>query len=132
MEPFIDGIINGAGIPEPEFLVRTFRKNFKKAVQVDWYHFEDRYEAIFYIDQIEYIAVFSHEGVLMEYKMFLPVEHLPASIKAGMEEKGEIMNAVLINQGNRIIYEAIIRVNKKLRKLVVLSSFGNIIDEKGL
>ena len=42
------------------------------------------------------------------------------------------MTVVMVNQGNKILYEAIIRVDKKLRKLVVLSSLGKIVDEKGL
>ena len=132
MDSFVDRLIRGGDIPEPEFLSKIFRKKFKRAVHVEWSQHHHMYEAIFYIDQIEYIAIFNEDGELVEYKMFLPVEHLPGSVRKCIEEKGEIMTVVMVNQGNKILYEAIIRVDKKLRKLVVLSSLGKIVDEKGL
>ena len=71
-------------------------------------------------------------GNLQEYKMYLPDNFLPESIKSVLEKRGEIMNTVFINKGNTIVYEVIMRDKELNRFLVLLSNLGEIIDEKPL
>lgn len=132
MEDFVDHIFRGSEVDEPELIKAAFRKKFEKAVNVEWYHRANHFEAIFYIDTIEYIALFDLQGELIEYKMFLSLDYLPSTIRAKIEEKGEIMNVVLINKGNKILYEAIIREEKKIRKVIIMSNLGKTLEEKGL
>jgi len=132
MENFIKKIILGNGIKPSEECLNTFKSNFKKAVNVEWFDRETYYEAIFYKEKLEHIAIFSKLGELIEYKVNLPTGYLPALIKKHLENKGEIMNVVLRNKGNSIEYEAIIRDADLVRHLILLTNLGKIIDEKQL
>jgi len=46
--------------------------------------------------------------------------------------KGEIMNAVLRNKGNRLEYEIIYRDATLTRFLITLSDLGAVLEEKKL
>jgi hypothetical protein len=132
MGDFLENIVSGSGIEGPEILQKALFKNFEQAINVEWQLRNNRYEAIFYIGTIEYMAIFSKAAELEEYKMFLPVEYLPASIRQQIESKGEIMNVLLINKGNKILYEAIVRNEKKIRKLILMTNTGSTLQENVL
>ena len=68
----------------------------------------------------------------MEYSQNLPVEYLPKPIKNLALSKGEIMNAVLKNKGNKIEYELIIRNDLLKRYLVIISDLGELKEEQVL
>jgi hypothetical protein len=116
-------------IQPPESCLQLFNDNFRGAINIDWFENGDRYEAIFYKDNIEHIAYYNKNGSLEVYKMFLPTQFLPESIKSTLERKGEIMNLVLINKGNSINYEVIIRDKDLQRYLFLVSDLGNVISE---
>ncbi|NJO92819.1 MAG: hypothetical protein HC831_30515, partial [Chloroflexia bacterium] len=97
-----------------------------------WFDRSTFFEAIFYKDQMEYIADFSQTGELIEYKMHLPVEYLPEAIKTQLESTGEIMNTLLKNKGNSIEYEAIVRDSRQLRYLIRITNLGKVIEERQL
>lgn len=130
MEGFLQKVIQGDKFTPPDICLQVLYENFKDAINVEWLHRKTHYEAIFYQDNIEFIAVFSVGGQLEEYKMFLPENFLPETIKSYLESKGEIMNVVLVNKGNCIFYEAIIRSKELTRSLVLLSDLGKVIEEK--
>ncbi len=132
MEGFLENIVTGSGIQGPEILQKALYKNFEKAINVEWQQRNHRFEALFYVGTIEYIAIFSTTGELEEYKMFLPKDYLPDSIRQKIEAKGEIMNVLLINKGNKILYEAIIRNEKKIRKLIIMTNTGSTLEENVL
>jgi len=132
MEDFLKKMIDGNGIIPPEACLATFNQNFEDAKNVDWFDKEAHYEAIFYRDNLEHIALFTITGELMEYKMYLPVDYLPEAIKNYTESKGEIMNSVLKNKGNTIEYEIIIRDLDLKRHLILMSDLGKVLEEKNL
>lgn len=132
MDNFIKRVIEGNGITPPDICLESFNLNFENAINVDWFDRKTYFEAIFYKDNLEHIASFDISGTLTEYKLFLPKEYLPEAIKSFLESKGEIMNVVLINKGNSIEYEAIIRDANLIRFLIQLSELGKIIEEKKL
>lgn len=132
MEDFIKKVIAGNGITPPSVCSQAFNANFKDAINIEWYNKKTYYEAVFYKDNLEYIASFDLKGALIEYKLFLLLEYLPEAIKLFLESKGEIMNAVLINKGNSIEYEAIIRNKNMMRSLILLSDLGKVIEEREL
>ena len=129
---FIRSVLTGSEIIPPERCIRSLNANFTGARNIDWFRSGKFYEAVFYKENIEYIAVFNAAGILQEYKMYLPFEYLPQPIKNSMEKKGEIMNIVLVNKGNSILYEAIFRDTDLNRYMILLTEFGRVISEKQL
>ena len=132
MKDFLKKIFEGNGISPSKVCLQSFTDNFTDAINVEWYNKKTFYEAIFYRNNLEHIAIFSLEGVLLEYRQNLPLEFLPEQIKNTAISKGEIMNAVLKNKGNSLEYEFIVRDNLLKRHIVVLSDMGEFIEEKAL
>ena len=128
----IKRIFGGSEIKPPEKCRRSLHSNFEGARNIDWFRIGSTYEAVFYKNNIEHIAVFSSSGSLEEYKMYLPFDFLPGPIRNELEQRGEIMNIVLVNKRNSIIYEAIYRDSDLNRFLILLTEFGKVIIEKPL
>lgn len=130
MRAFLQKVIKGNGISPPEVCQQSFVDHFADAVNVEWFRKEGYYEAIFYMQNLEHIALFSYKGILEEYKHNLSVDHLPEPIKDVGRSKGEIMNAVLTRKGKLVEYEIIVRDHLLKRHLVILSDLGEVIEEK--
>lgn len=130
MSEFSRNIIGNAGDTPPENISRSLAEKFPGAINIEWTHKTEYFEALFYLEQIEYIAIFSPGADLMEYRMFLPEDYLPAIIRKKLSAFGEIMNAVLINKGNRIIYEIIYRDTDLNRYMVYLTNLGRVIKKE--
>lgn len=132
MNNFLKKLFNQSPFVPPELIIHRLEEKFQGVINVEWNKAGNFYEAIFYKDQLEYIALFSKDGELSEYKMSLTEAMLPEHIKHQLIEKGEIMNAVLSNKGNSITYEVIYRDEKLIRYVMLLNETGSIIHEKKL
>ncbi len=132
MKNLITNLINTPGITPPDIINMSFTKNFPGALNIEWYNRNNQYESVFYKDNIEHIAIFDNSGVLIEYKQFLPDGFAPVIITDALLQLGEIMNLVLINKGNDIVYEAILRNHDLSRFVVVVNIFGKIINRYNL
>ena len=133
MNDFLKRVLKGNGILPSDVCLRSLNENFADAKNVEWFGKGNYYEAIFYKNDLEHIAVFDLSGILMEYRQNLPSsDYLPESIKKIALSKGEIMNSILRNMGNLIEYEVIIRDVKLNRYLIMFSETGNIVEEKKL
>lgn len=130
MENFLKKVIEGNGIRPTKVCTEAFNDNFRNAINVDWSQKGTDYEAVFYLDNIEHIAVFDMTGGLVKYKMYLTDKFLPVLIKENIEAKGEIMNVVCINERNSISYEVIIRDSELKRYLILINQLGKIISER--
>ena len=132
MNNFLNKIFgHGAFIP-PEKIQQKLLEKFPETVNVEWNKTGKNFEAIFHKDQLEYIAIIDSLGELLEYKMSLSEDLLPQQIKENLLHKGEIMNAVLINKGNAISYEVIIRDKSLTRFIINLNETGVLVNEKRL
>lgn len=129
MKGFLKKMIKGNVLSPSLICLESFNNNFKNAINVEWFDKETYYEAVFYKDRLEYIAMFDLTGNLIEYKLNLPIDYLPEPFRLTVEEKGEIMNAVMRNKGNLVEYEIIYRDNKLNRFLVIISDVGKMIEE---
>lgn len=132
MNKFLKNVIEGNGITPSAIFLHAFNQNFENAVNVEWYDKGEFFEAIFYKDKMEHIAIFNLTGRLLEYKLYLPEGYLPEPIKKRVEEKGEIMNAVMRNKGNMVEYEVIVRDKELIRHLITLSDVGCLLGEQKL
>lgn len=132
MNNFLKKLFNQSPFIPPEPILHQLQDKFPGVINVEWNKSGKYYEAIFYKDQLEYIALFSKDGELAGYKMSLSEALLPAQIKQQLVEKGEIMNVVLNNKGNCITYEVIYRDEKLIRYVMLLNETGSILEEKKL
>ena len=80
----------------PEAIQKVLLSHFPGAINIDWEQKKVSYEAIFYMNDIEHIARFSHEGILKEYKKNLWPSELPKEIADECNKLGQIMNAIVI------------------------------------
>nr|WP_321452942.1 hypothetical protein [uncultured Carboxylicivirga sp.] len=124
MKNFFKKIIEGSSIKPSVLCQKSFNDNFRDAINVEWINKEALYEAVFYRNNIEHIALFDSNGMLLEYRQNLPVEYLPEQIKTLVLEKGEIMNSVLKNKVNTVEYEIIYKDKSHQRFLILLSELG--------
>lgn len=132
MEQFLKNLIQGSRINPPQSCLDAFNMHFEGTVNTEWFKSDASFEAIFYKDNMEYIALFTPDGILDSYRMFLPVGYLPEFIKNSMESYGEIMNCVLINKTNTIEYEIIYRDKTMARHMIRLTGLGGMLDERPL
>jgi hypothetical protein len=132
MSEFLKRVIGSTGFQPPRPCLNSFLREFGDAVRTDWSVRDTYYEAIFYKDSLEHIACYDSEGILLEYRMFLPREYLPSCILDQLADRGEVMNSVLINQGNSIQYEVIIRDQEEKRYLLLYSGTGRVLEESRL
>ena len=132
MKDFLKKVIEGHGISPPEICLESFKEVFNDAINVEWFKREDRFEAVFYRNNLEHIAFFSANGIFEEYRLNLPADHLPVRITKLLSYKGEIMNSVLRNKGNLLEYEVIVRDPDFTRSLITISDTGNILEERVL
>jgi hypothetical protein len=116
--------------PQKPVLI-SFKSQFKSAKNIDWTVTENYSEAIFFIQEQEYIARFSPDGKILEYKINLPLTAIPENIKETACQHGEIMNLIETNKSDlQKEYEIIVR-NKDLERFqLVLTKDGNQIKKE--
>ncbi len=132
MNEFFKRVIEGSKVQPPEICRKSFIKNFENTANVEWFNKEQHHEAIFFKNDTEHIAVFDSFGKLVEYRQNLHANVLPMAIKNIIIQKGEIMNAILRNKGNKLEYEIIMRDDKQERYILIFSDTGDMIDENKL
>lgn len=116
----------------PAELIEKLKNSFQNAKNIEWEIKGEIYEAIFYLNDVEHIAKFSKNAVLLEYKKNLWLEELPETVKIGGSSFGEIMNAIAIYAGNDIFYELIVRNEKLDRFEYVFNQLGVALKTKQL
>jgi hypothetical protein len=132
MMNFFSKIFKGSLFSPPEIIKNALNERFHDVINIEWNRNGDIYEAIFYKDNIEFIAIFDNSGLLLEYKMFLPEGFLPEKIKSELNKKGETMNAVMINKGSSVTYETIYRDKELTRYVLIFNELGEMMEERVL
>jgi len=132
MDEFLRKVIEGDGSRPPAACLDAFKNKFRDALNVEWHAREDYYEAVFYKNKLEHVAVFTPSGVLSEYKFMLPEGYLPGKIIEQLKNKGEIMNTVLRNKGNSLEYEVIILDSDLKRTMMIFSEQGKVLASNEL
>lgn len=132
MRSFFKQIIRPIGISPPTICQKSFLKNFEGAINVEWSEKGDLYEAVFYRHNLEHLANFTNTGTLIDYRMSLSGGLIPVSVINYLESKGEIMNCIMINSGNSLVYEAIVRDQNLVRYQIEMSELGKEISWKQL
>lgn len=110
----------------PAEVTKQLEASFPNAKNIDWEIKSEICEAIFYLEDVEHIAKISKKGVLIEYKKNLWPEELPEDVKIGGDSFGEIMNAIVIHENDKVFYELIIR-NKKLDRFEYVFDYQGVV-----
>ena len=132
MEDFVVKVMKGDGCNPPQLCLDAFESKFSTAISVEWYDRDGNYEAVFYKNQLEHVAVFSPSGFLSEYKLMLQEDYLPGKITDILKPRGDIMSAVLKNKGNALEYEVVVMDKEMKRSLILFSDQGKILSSTQL
>ena len=118
--------------PLPQKVIHALETNFPGAMNVEWEHKKSGFEAIFYLNDVEHISLFSGKGILLENKKNLWPNEIPENIAAVCNSKGEIMNGIVINRGDKLFYEVIIRDTNLNRYLLLFEPNGTLLKTEKL
>ena len=116
----------------PEIMIKELKKHFPDAINIEWEQKKGNYEAVFYQEEAEHIAVISKEGILKEYKKNLWPFELPVKITKECQNLGEIMNAIAIFREGRQYFEVIVRNKAFKRKVLLFDHTGLLIESQKL
>lgn len=130
MNDFFKKILKGSSIEPPAPLPESFHRYFPEAVSIEWHRDEDRYEAVFYEDGVEKIALFDGKGALNELKVNITADELPEPVGTIARERGELMNAIRIQRENKTLYEIIYRDRLLRRYQMLINHKGKPIWEE--
>jgi hypothetical protein len=130
MKKLLDKILGGNTVLPSLSAKDCLTNHFKDAISIEWSEIENGFEAIFYINNQEYISRISKDGVLLEYKINIKTSNLPEIIQIPALEHGELMNVISIQKPNQEpVYELIIR-NEKLERFAVLFNANGTFIKK--
>lgn len=132
MEKNFISLTDRDSIIPPEEVEEAMLKHFPDAVNIDWFFENGAYETIFYLDNKEYIAKFDRSARLIDYRINLPLDELPSSIRQSVDTKKEIMNLVEIHIDNTVFYELILRNTDLVRFVALFNKNGENLGEKAL
>lgn len=114
----------------PQPIIDAFNKQFDSPLNTEWHKIEESFEAVFYIEELEHIAKYQADGVLISLKINLPLETIPVEIYEAAKLHGEVMNAIKIYCREVLKYELIVRDQNLTRYSLLLDAQGEIIDKK--
>ncbi len=132
MKNILNKIFKFSTVSLPEAVKDAFFQKFGDSINVEWLHSDDFYEAIFYLDDIEYIAHFDSIGKLINLKKNLPIHATPEHIKQKAALHGELMNVIEIIEEEIVGYELIVRDETLIRYSLLLNEKGGLIQKSKL
>lgn len=132
MENLLKNILNPKSVNPPEKVKASFDQCFYNPLNVEWFNLNNNFEAIFYEDELEKIAMFNSNGELLEEKVNLGIELLPARVKMVARNHGELMSSIRIKRKEDILFEIIYRDKELDRYLLLLDRDGKVLNSEKL
>lgn len=132
MHNIFSRIFSSHNIKPPQKVSHAFEENFGQSINIEWHKENDNFEALFYIDEIEHIVLFSGNGQILEIKRNLELEQAKPQILQQAENIGELMNLIEISRNGSIIYDVIARDGYLDRYHLLLDTEGNILEKRKL
>jgi len=132
MKNIFSKILNFSNVSLPDSVKDSFLRKFGNSINVEWNHFDDFYEAIFYLEDIEHIAYFDLSGNLLNLKKNLSPQSTPDHIKKKAALHGELMNVIEISEDEIVGYELIVRDEALIRFSLLLNEKGGLIQKSKL
>lgn len=114
----------------PQKIKDSLILQFPEALNVEWEAKGKFYEAVFYVNDIEFIAKISEDSTIVEFKQNLKLNELPDFISAQCLKLGEIMNAIVIKRDKAVLYEVIVRDKNLDRSVLLLDERGKLLKNE--
>jgi hypothetical protein len=132
MNSIFDQIVPKNTFTPPQVVLQALEKIFGKMLNVEWSEEDGFYEAVFYHNDIEFIARFDNSGELQVSKSNLPLHMVTPPIASQAVEVGELMNLIEIIQQGKIFYEIIARDKYLDRYYLLLEENGTLLEKRKL
>lgn len=116
----------------PELIKQTLVREFPGAINIEWDKKDNFFEALFYQNDTEHIAVFSPTGDLLECKKNTWPDDLPELVANECKKQGEIMNVISVFKNNKTCFEVIVRDSSYNRTLLFFDSDASLTASKKL
>lgn len=116
----------------PSSIKKKFKGIFPSAVNEEWIEEKNIWEVVFHDDQKEKIVRIDGTGKILERRENTSPKDLPIKILEKVNDKGELMNAILIEKMDGTVWEIIYRNKKLNRYLMVLDTDGKEISSRPL
>jgi hypothetical protein len=113
-------------------ILKSFIAHFGNPINVEWHKEKENFEALFYIEDMEHIALFSPDGQVLEKKRNLLLSSAKSEIAIQAQSVGEMMNLIEIERNGILFYEIIARDLYLDRFYILLDKEGNVLDKKKL
>jgi hypothetical protein len=113
-------------------ILKSFIAHFGHSINVEWHNEKENFEALFYIEDMEHIALFSPEGHMLEKKRNLLLSSAKPEIAIQTQNVGEMMNLIEIERDGMIYFEIIARDLYLDRYYILLDYNGNVLDKRKL
>lgn len=117
-------------INPPKAVRQSFILHFGNSKNIEWHLEKGVYEAIFYVDEIEHIALFSHEGEIIEQKRNLLLSDASPAIIEQARSIGELMNLIEIERNGSTFFEVIARDASLDRYSLLMQEDGKILEKR--
>lgn len=124
MDNFFQRLLSGSLVMPGRLIKSAFHSKFPDAVNVEWFEWNQGYEAVFYIENREFIAHYEKDGALVELRENIAPGNFEGKIANIARTYGEVMNVIRIEKLNVILFEIIYRTSDLVRYFLLL-------DEKG-
>lgn len=117
-------------VPEP--VKEKFAEQFDESLNIEWHKTGDKYEAVFYKEDLEHIACYKKDGQMHCLKINLPLAKVPEDIVNAAETHGELMNAIYIECDDTQNFELIVRDSELIRFTLLLNESGEVLEKEKL
>jgi hypothetical protein len=132
MHKILHLIFNSGKKNTPKVVLEAFVTRFGNSLNIEWHKENENYEAVFYRDTTEIIAIFSASGELIEQKYNLDLSLVTPPIARQAAAIGELMNLIEIERQGKIFYEIIARDGMLDRYSVLLEEDGTVLEKRKL
>lgn len=133
MKNFFQKLFTGSRETEvPKVVKLNFEERFSQSINVEWQKVDGQFEAVFYRDDLENIAIFEKDGTMICLKTNLPLTALPENVAQNARKEGELMNAIQIECTGELEFELIVRDESLVRYFLLIDEKGQILKKDKL
>jgi hypothetical protein len=132
MQNILSKIFNSNKTKPPKSILHSFEKIFGHSINVEWHKESENFEALFYIDEMEHIALFTPDGHIVVQKINLLLTSAPLPVAAQAKNIGEMMNLIKMVRNGTVNFEVIARDLYLDRYYLLLDEDGQILEKRKL
>lgn len=132
MHAILEKLFHSHKIKPTKAVIKAFIEKFGHSKNIEWHSDSGNFEAIFYLDDVEHIALFARDGRIIEIKRNLRLSDASPQVALQAQGIGEMMNLIEIERSEGIFYEVIARDAHLDRYYLFVTGEGEILDKEKL